>query len=152
MKIKATVLLVVIIVVVGLLGGCAAVDTTTSTAGQEQEIQAEEPVEAVRLPSVQVAPLGVLLKDKQNVLFAGVGFAPNSEINVYITMGGVSSNISYQLGNPVTNEEGAFSGVWELNKGEVSMIEPGVHNVPVFVEGGDRVNVPLVFIKEEKME
>ncbi len=151
MKSKVIVFLIVV-VVAGLLGGCAP-SNTTGAVGEVQEKQAAETVEDVRMPIVQVQPLGVTLKAKEKILFAGVGFPPNSDINVYITMGQAVSNICYQLGNPKTNEEGAFTAVWVLDKGEVGLLEPGVHDVPVFVEGDNRIAyVPIVFIKEEKKE
>lgn len=102
-------------------------------------------------PVVQVGPFPVPNKSNTVVTIAGVGFEPKQELGIRIEMGGVMSDIRYQVKpSPVTDEDGAFASQWKLGR-ELRLMESGVHTLAIVDESGDIItHTPFVLAEAEK--
>lgn len=102
-------------------------------------------------PVVQIGPLPVANTKGAKVTIAGVGFEPNQELGLRIVMGGVMSDVRFQVKPvPKTNAEGTFASEWSFGN-ELRLLGPGAHTLMVVNEAGDVLaHAPLVVAPAEK--
>jgi hypothetical protein len=103
------------------------------------------------MPVLRVEPTPIPTTKGAKVTIAGVGFEPKQELGLRIKMGGVMSDVRYQVKPvPMTNEEGAFASEWVLGA-ETKLLGPGAHTLTAVNDNGDVLaHAPFVIAQPEK--
>ena len=103
------------------------------------------------MPVLRVDPTPIPTTKGAKVTIAGVGFEPKQELGLRIKMGGVMSDVRYQVKPvPMTNEEGAFASEWVLGA-ETKLLGPGAHTLTAVNDNGDVLaHAPFVIAQPEK--
>jgi hypothetical protein len=82
-------------------------------------------------PNLKVSPESVEYKRGVEVTISGEGFKPKQEVDLWIMMGGVLSDLSFLIKpRPVADEQGKFKSVWKLNiEIRKKLLLPGTHTI-----------------------